>query len=87
MLHAKLRGVSLGASHAGVCNYHLSITARIALRRAPPTVYSTGRSRDYRRVKSQMVQKGKDLVSRPGPMPYYLWEVLLKVIGPFTTSR
>ena len=62
VLLAKLRGVSLGASHAGVCNYHLSITARIALRRAPPTVYSTGRSRDYRRVKPQMVQKGKDIV-------------------------
>ena len=49
MLHAKLRGASLGASHAGVCNYHLSIAARIALQHEPRAALSTGRSRDYRR--------------------------------------
>ena len=60
MLHAKIRGVSLGASHAGVCNYHLSVVARIALRQALPAVVScSGRSRDFRRVRPQYVQRGR----------------------------
>ena len=65
MLHAKLRGVSLGASHAGVCNYHLAIIARIALRRALPSIVSTGRARDFRRVRPQLVKRGDRIVELP----------------------
>ena len=65
MLRAKIRGVSLGASHAGVCNYHLSVVARIALRWALPAIVSSGRSRDFRRVRPQYVKRGQKLVELP----------------------
>ena len=55
MARAKLRRATLGARFSGTVNYHLTVVAVFALRHAPITRLSTGRSRDYRRIQPAVV--------------------------------
>jgi len=59
MARGKCRAVRLGARHAGSDNYHLSITATYALRRARAVVRPVRRSRDYRRIQPYYDAEGR----------------------------